>query len=276
MKGSGFAPPWAALGVPAVAGTAFLAHELAAKAFARRAAALARELEGLLPDAHSTAPPPEIVRDFAHRAAPLSPVPAVVRLRQRGTMRLKPRDPWRPFTADQTISVRVPGFVWNAHAAIAPFLSARILDAYVGGRGLLEARLFGSLPLARSTGPETDRGELMRYLAELAWAPQAMLFNPMLRWREMDENVVEVSADSPDGPARVRLAFHAGDITGIEADDRPRTEGNRTVPRRWTGRFFDYRTMNGCRIPVRADVSWVLPDGVFQCWQGEITALETR
>jgi hypothetical protein len=76
--------------------------------------------------------------------------------------------------------------------------------------------------LARAAGPQADKAELMRYLAELAWAPHAMLHNPQLSWREIDATTVEVSAESPAGPARVRLIFENGDITRIEADDRPR------------------------------------------------------
>ena len=59
-------------------------------------------------------------------------------------------------------------------------LSAHILDCYVDGEGLLEARLYGSLPLTRAAGPETSRGELMRYLAELIRAPHAKHHNPAL------------------------------------------------------------------------------------------------
>ena len=86
--------------------------------------------------------------------------------------------PWRPFIAEQVISVHEPGFVWLARMQAAPLLYAHILDCYVGGEGLLEVRLFGSLRLARAAGPQASRGELMRYLAELAWAPHAMLHNP--------------------------------------------------------------------------------------------------
>ena len=55
--------------------------------------------------------------------------------------------------------------------------------------------------------------------------------------------------------------FENGDIARIEADDRPRAVGGRMVPTRWQGRCFDYREMDGCRIPTRAVVSWLLEDG---------------
>jgi hypothetical protein len=89
----------------------------------------------------------------------------------------------------------------------------------VDGEGLLEARLFGSLPLAGAAGPLADKSELMRYLAELAWAPHAMLHNPQLSWREIDATTVEVSAESQAGRAPVRLIFENADITRVEADD---------------------------------------------------------
>jgi hypothetical protein len=110
---------------------------------------------------------------------------------------------------------------------------------------LLEARLFGSLPLARAAGQEASRGELMRYLAELTWAPHVMQHNPHLSWRAIDASTIELSAASAGGPARVRLIFEDGDIARIEADDRPRMAGRRIVPTRWEGCCGDYREVEG-------------------------------
>jgi uncharacterized protein DUF6544 len=174
------------------------------------------------------------------------------------------------------ISIHQPGFAWLAWMQAAPLASVRILDCYVGGAGLLEARLFGSLRVAGAAGPQASKGELMRYLAELAWAPHAMLHNPQLSWCEVDATTVEVSAESQAGPARVRLIFENGDIICIEADDRPRMAGRCIVPTRLQGRCCDYREMNGCRIPTRAVVSWLLEEGLFEYWRGRVTAYWVR
>jgi len=174
------------------------------------------------------------------------------------------------------IGIREPGFVWRARMQAAPLVSAHILDYYLDGEGLLEARLFGSWRLARAVGPQVSKGELMRYLAELAWAPHAMLLNPRLTWREIDATTVEVSAESQAGLVRVRLVFEDGDLARIEADDRPRAVGRRLVPTRWEGRCCDYREMEGCRIPTRAAVSWLLEDGPFEYWRGSVTALQMK
>ncbi|MBV8507173.1 MAG: hypothetical protein JOZ11_15365 [Alphaproteobacteria bacterium] len=81
------------------------------------------------------------------------------------SIRRNARQPWRFLAAAyrrQLIGIHEPGFVWVARMQVAPLLSARILDCYESGNGFLEARLFGSLRLARAAGPETSKGELMR------------------------------------------------------------------------------------------------------------------
>jgi hypothetical protein len=259
-----------------VGAAAFLAHLAPAAAFRKRIEAIAARLASAPVAETPMPPPPPIIQSYTQRAASDTPVPDTICLHQCAEMRTNPGERWRPITAEQVISVRASGFVWLARMRLAPLLSVRILDCYVGGEGLLEVRLLGLLRLARATGPQTSRGELMRYLAELAWAPHAMRHNPHLSWREIDATTVEVSAESAGGPARVRLVFANGDIGRIEADDRPRLVGGRTVPTRWCGRFFDYREMNGCRIPTGAEVSWVLKEGPFECWRGRVTAYELR
>jgi uncharacterized protein DUF6544 len=204
-----------------------------ADAFRRRTNALIARLESATPAESRRSPIPEIVQSFARCAAPDNPVPRTIRLRQSAEMRAQPRGAWRRLVAEQVIRVHEPGFVWLARVRMAPLLHAHVLDCYVGGEGFVEVRLFGSLPVARADGPQIAKGELMRYLAELAWAPPALLHNPHLSWREIDAATVEVSAASADGPARVRLTFENGEIAGIAADDRPRAIRGRTVPTPW-------------------------------------------
>jgi hypothetical protein len=85
-----------------------------------------------------------------------------------------------------------------------------------------------------------------------------------------------VWAESPGGPARVRLIFENGDITHVETDDRPRAAGRHIVPTRWQGRCCDYRKVNGCRIPIRAVASWLLENASFVYWRGRVTAFRMK
>lgn len=212
MHRAWLSPPLAAAGALGTAGP------MAARAF--RVRALAKRLGDAGDEGGPPPPAPEIARAFARRAAPRGAAPATVRPRQRGEMRPAPGEAWKPFTAERTVGVRAPGFVWLAWAAPPP-LPVRVLDAHADGANRSEARPSGAAPVARAMGPELDRGELMRDPAELAWAPRAVLHNPHPRRRHLDAAAVEVPAPSAGGPARVRPVFEGGDLARVEADDRP-------------------------------------------------------
>jgi uncharacterized protein DUF6920 len=122
---------------------ALLAHLATAAAFRRRTDVMIARLDRASVAEIPTPPVPAIVQSFARGTISENPVPNSVHLHQSGEMRALPGDRWRAFTAEQVISVHEPSFAWLARMQAAPLLSARILDCYVDGAGLLEARLFG-------------------------------------------------------------------------------------------------------------------------------------
>ena len=124
-----------------------------------------------------------------------------------------------------------------------------------------------------ASGPELDRGEALRYLAELPWAPDAILGNPALRWRMVGDDWAEVSMQTADGPVALRLRFDgAGDIVEVFAEARDTTddEGN-PVALPWQGVFRDYRMIGARRIPVEGEVGYIRDEGFRPYWQGRIT-----
>ena len=195
-----------------------------------------------------------------------------VTLRQAGEMRDGPDGRWTPFRAEQSISLSRPAFRWTARTG--PLGLVTVVDALRGGEPHLEARAFGVVTLVRP--PVTaalTKGELMRYLAELPWAPDAMLHNRALAWQVLNPGRLRVSAACGEGLAAVDL--HLGDdglVAAVSAADRPRMEGRRTVERPWWGRFCDYRSHAGRRLPFRAEVGWRLQDREVAVWRGLVTA----
>jgi hypothetical protein len=69
-------------------------------------------------------------------------------------------------------------------------------------------RLLG-LPQQRQPGPETVRGEALRYLAELPFAPPAIAHNRELEWRQFDERSVEVATTVAGERLAVKLEVDA-------------------------------------------------------------------
>ncbi len=219
---------------------------------------------------------PPMIRHFAERSgANLDSPYTGIRLRQRAELRMAPDRDWLPISAEQFIGIREPGFIWYAEQRHGPVCTMRIVDAYVEKRGFLNVRLLGSIPVVGFAGPDADLGELMRYIAELAWAPDAILQNSLLTWQEIDESTVGVAATSDGGVARVTLSFDDnGDIVEMNAKERVRTDGNGLKPTPWRGFFSKYRNIGQRRIPSHAEVGWVLDDGYCAYWRGDIIEYE--
>ena len=191
--------------------------------------------------------------------------------RQEGEMRFAPGRPWLPFRAEQSFPGAGIDFRWQARVRMAPLLRAGVLDCFEGGRGALTARLLGVIPVARSSGPATDKGEAMRGLAELPWRPFVFREMPGLSWTALDLD--RLRATYADGQTEAEVEFWVdpeGRVLRGRASDRPRIMGDNVVEIPWSGIFSDYALFDGIRVPTVAEVSWELPEGPFTYWRGRI------
>ena len=116
----------------------------------------------------------------------------------------------------------------------------------------------------------------MRYLAELAWAPDAILANPKLRWRAESTDRLAVSAGEGDTLCEVMLGLDGqGRIASASAPDRPRSAVPPCLPTPWRGRFSDYRRQDGRWIPFAGEVAWEIQGKEIIYWQGQLESWET-
>lgn len=204
--------------------------------------------------------------------------------RHRGRFDMGRETPkWRPFTSDQVVVLDPVGFDWNGRVSLLPGLAARVHDAYVGGRGRLEASLGGLISVARlgdSATPEAvrralDECELLRYLAESVWFPTALIPGDQLRWRAVGERAAV--ARLRDGETEVELEFRFGDdgfVESVHSEGRGRYVDGEMVPTPWEGRFWNVQERGGMRIPIEGEVAWVLPEGRRAYWRGRIEEIE--
>jgi hypothetical protein len=123
--------------------------------------------------------------------------------------------------------------------------------------------------VARARGPEIDRGEAQRYLAELVWCPLAFLHNDELEFRALSDRSVRVWIH--DERTYVDLSFDEnGDIVGARTETRSR-DG---VVQPWEGRFSDFEKFEAIRAPARGEVWWETPEGRFEYWRGQVISLD--
>lgn len=203
---------------------------------------------------------PPAVFDLAIRmgADPLLALPEI-HLEQKGCMRQKlDSGKWTDFHAKQTISLHHCAFEWRAWSGLGGMIS--VSDALAQGHGELEVCALGLFRLAHFEDTnELARGELLRYLAELAWAPDAILLNRELRWRVISPREFIVAAGQGDRAAQLTLYLdEEGRIAEAFACDRPFGVDGGFVPTPWRGRMSDYRRVQGRWIPFAGEVAWVV------------------
>lgn len=216
---------------------------------------------------------PPLVRAFAERNGGRVGAARVVVATQIAEMRLTPEQDFFPLTATQMFGTHTPDFVWHARATMMGAVPVEVVDAYVGGHGLLEARIASSITVARQDGELADRGEAVRYLAELPFNPDAILNAAMLEWTAIDATQLRVSMKVGSGVVAALLRFDAaGDIVEVEAQ-RPRLVDGTVVESRWVGRLSGYAAVGAYRLPMQGEVLWDLPEGEFVYWRGGMTGL---
>jgi hypothetical protein len=226
-----------------------------------------QELEGL---------PPPVQRYFRAVLKEAQPLVAAVTLAHTGTFNVSDSaEGWRSFRSTQRVTTARPGFVWNARIAMLPGVPVRVHDAYVAGEGILHATLFGLVPVAslRGTG-DVAQGELMRFMAEAAWYPTALLPSQGVRWQAVDDTSARASMN--DGDITVEMLFRFDDkglIGSVHAESRWRTVNGQLVATPWEGRFWNYEWRDGMRVPLEGEVAWLLPEGEQSYWRGRIESL---
>jgi hypothetical protein len=227
----------------------------------------ARELEGL---------PAPVQRFFRAVLVDGQPIITAVTIDLAGTFNLSPTDEtWKPFTSRQHVATRRPGFLWDASIAMAPGVKVRVVDSYIEGHGLLHAAIQGLLTMAELRGEgEIARGEFMRWFAEVAWYPTALLPSQGVRWEAVDEH--SANATVMDGPLTLTLLFRfndAGPIGSFRAEARGGMVGDKMVMAPWEGTWSNYRTRDGVQVPFTGDVAWMRPEGRKPYFVGTVTAL---
>ncbi|MBX3464910.1 MAG: hypothetical protein KF830_17210 [Planctomycetes bacterium] len=227
-------------------------------------------------DADLALVPPTVARFFAAVLRPGQRLVAAARLRHRGTMDLGPDTPaWVPFTSTQQVVTRRPAFVWDATVTVGGLVPVRVVDAYVGGEGVTVAALGGLVPVAEQRGRgAAATAQLLRFLAEAAWYPTALLPSQGVRWREVDGGA-EATLQDGEASAVLAVAFDdEGRIARVRAAARGRRVAGELVPTPWVGRFGDYAEQDGMQVPRQGEVAWELPDGERPYWRGRLESVE--
>ncbi|WP_448562537.1 DUF6920 family protein [Trichothermofontia sp.] len=201
---------------------------------------------------------------------------SAVHMRHRGTFNVgETTDEWKHFTSDQQVITQRPGFDWNGRIKILPGIPVLVHDAYISGEGILHASLFGLLSLVNLRGAgAVAEGELMRFFAEAAWYPTALLPSQGIHWEAAGDRSAQGTLTEGDISITMLFQFNEQDlIESVRAEARGRTVGSKIIPTPWYGRFWNYKEQSGMKIPLNGEVAWLLPDGEKPYWRGSLTGI---
>lgn len=227
-----------------------------------------RELEGL---------PAPVQRYFRTVLKEGQPLVEAISIEHTGTFNMgETKEQWKPFSSTQSVVIQRPGFIWDARIRMAPGMTAHVHDAYIAGDGILTAKLFGLLTVMKQPStPELAHGELMRFFAEAAWYPTALLPSQGVTWEAIDDS--QASATLTDGTVTVKLVFQfdaEGLISSVRSDGRYRAVDGVQVAAPWQGRFWGYETQDGMLVPLDGEVEWLLANGPKPYWRGRIQRIQ--
>jgi hypothetical protein len=226
-----------------------------------------RELEGL---------PAPVQRYFRAVLKEGQPIVSALTIDMAGTFNMSATaEQWKPFTSRQRVVTRRPGFLWDARMSMPPGLAVRVVDSYIAGNGLLHAAMLGLFTVAKISGRgEIARGEFMRFFAEAAWYPTALLPSQGVRWEAVDEH--SANASIVDGPLTLTLLFgfnDAGFIDSVRAEARGGMVGNKVVMMPWECSMSGYEVRDGMTVPIIGEAAWVRPEGRKPYFHGTIKSL---
>ncbi len=254
-------------------GTQALARRLEAARLDSKAAGAhavrydSRELAGL---------PAPVQRYFRAVLSDGQPIITAATVELDGRINMSPTgQQWKHFTSRQRATTRRPGFMWDANVAMLPGLRVRVVDCYIAGEGVLRAALLGLFTVAEVRGGgEIARGEFMRYFAEAAWYPTALLPSQGVRWEPVDDT--SANATIIDGALALTLLFSfdaAGLMVAARAEARGATVGKKVVMTPWEGRWSDYQMRDGMKVPMTGEAAWLPREGRKVYFVGSVTAL---
>jgi hypothetical protein len=213
--------------------------------------------------------PPEVVA-LAQRMGARSDAAPSVEFDQSGTMWMSRGAKATPFSAHQIVGVSTPAFAWRA--ALDPVGAVLVADYFSEGTGGLEVKLFGAVTLARMVGtPGMNQGEMLRYLAEVPWNPDAILMNELLDWTVVDPQTIRVASGVGEDRGEITFNLNAdGLIHRMSAPSRVYADKGRMTALPWHGRFWDHQKIGGRLLPLQGEVAWVIEGDEFVYWRGRL------
>jgi hypothetical protein len=115
----------------------------------------------------------------------------------------------------------------------------------------------------------------MRFFAEAAWYPTALLPSQGVRWEAVDDH--SAHATLIEGDIAITLLFkfdEQGLVDTVGTEARGRAVDGEVIPTPWQGRFWNFEERGGVPVPLDGEVAWLPPEGEKPYWRGYIDEID--
>ncbi len=189
---------------------------------------------------------------------------------QTGHLRASHESGWMPFKARQWICLSQCDFRWLCKTG--PLFTLRIEDSLINAKAVGKMSLLGVIPLGTAqSSPSIIKAQLMRYLAELPWAPDAILHNSALRWTVDADGKLGVGLTIGDVSGSVTFELNDEGFLESVSGIRPRAHKGAFIDTPWRGIFSNYQQAAGRNIPMAGEVGWSILGAYHRVWKGELS-----
>ncbi|WP_052131520.1 DUF6920 family protein [Planococcus sp. CAU13] len=215
---------------------------------------------------------PPVVRNWLYATGAVGHDPIrCVRLKQTGTMKLKPEQKdWTSSESEQICFPDSPAFHCNIKMKMGKGLFVTSQDRFAKGKGSMCIKLAGIVPISTvMENAKIDQSALQRYLMELGWYPSAAL-NPYISWEEVDDLTATATIKHAglSGSATFYFDGHF-DLVKVEAW-RYKDSDENARPLLCTVTVTETQWVDALRIPVAIDITWQLEDGPFTWYRFKV------
>ncbi len=226
----------------------------------------ARQIQPRVITEDDLAPLPDPVQRYLRYAGVIGkPQVRCVRAKQVGLLRTAPTQKWMPIQAVQYTTLAGPlSRTWYAEAKKGPVALMKARDRYDNGTGHMLIKLLSLFSVADVRCPEMDISALIIFFNDMVMWPTAFL-DKSLTWEAIDATSARATLQLLGRQASAILRFNErAELIDFVTEERYRSVGKEHLRTKWSTPLWNYREVNGFRIPTGGSAIWHLPEGEFE------------
>ena len=184
-------------------------------------------------------------------------------LKASGQIRSSEKSGWMQFTSEQYNFFENPFRAFYIRA-VKMGVPAVGLHLYKNETATMVIKLLNLFTVVDAKGPEMNQAETVTVLNDMCFMAPGSLISKNITWETMDASQVKATFTNGQITVNANLTFdEEGKLVNFLSFDRFDTDGKTYTNLPWETPVTEYRTVNGYRLPSKADVIYKRPEGNF-------------